>query len=332
MFKTNEKNRTSKVPEMAVGFTAKALSSMLFCAMSVNCINFSGVYSDTKVGNISSNLERGSIIKAAPSDERVTEEETTEVSENNTDSTSVWSPCQFAMIRQVPESNTVERIIKLEKAPRIKSIDPVEVDPSAESEVYKTVYASGPVNVRVAPSSASVTVRVMSDGESVDVVAETDNEWYKTVDGNYIKTDLMTENPSALPVVDSTSDTDPTEPKTDLASFCLQYVGCNYIYAGSSPESGFDCSGFVSYVYSNYYGIQLPHSADSIYQMGTEVSSEEMIPGDIVCNDHDADGYIDHVSIYIGDGTVVHASSSTTGVITSLFSELKDVTSIRRLV
>ena len=56
-----------------------------------------------------------------------------------------------------------------------------------------------------------------------------------------------------------------------------------------------------------------------------------MIAGDVVCNDHNGDGYIDHVSVYIGDGRVVHASTSTTGVITSNFSELKDVVSIRRL-
>lgn len=203
-----------------------------------------------------------------------------------------------------------------------------------ESELNVTVYASCSANLRSGPSTGATLVRVLDTGDEINVVAETSNGWYKTVNGNYIKASLTTTEKPAEPEPASdsgSSDEGSSGEVSDFASYCLQFVGCPYVYCGASP-SGFDCSGFVSYVYANWYGISLPHSADSIYQMGYAVSSDEMQVGDVVCNDHNGDGYIDHVSVYIGNGTVVHASTSTTGVITSNFSDLKDVVSIRRLL
>ena len=196
----------------------------------------------------------------------------------------------------------------------------------SESELNITVYAACSLNLRSGPSTDASLVRVLNTGDEITVVAQTSNGWYKTALGNYVKASLCTETKPEIPEPSSES----SSGASGIAGYCLQYVGCSYVYAGASP-SGFDCSGFVMYVYANYYGITLPHSADSIYQMGYSVSPEEMQAGDVVCNDHNGDGYIDHVSIYIGDGTVVHASTSTTGVIQTNYSELKDVVSIRRL-
>ena len=211
--------------------------------------------------------------------------------------------------------------------------EPVKEETVSETELNTTVYASCTANLRNGPSTDAGLVKVLNTGDEIDVVAETSNGWYKTVNGNYIKASLTTTEKPAEPEPapeSSSEESSSSGEVNDFASYCLQYVGCPYVYAGASP-SGFDCSGFVSYVYANWYGISLPHSADSIYQMGYAVSSDEMQVGDVVCNDHNGDGYIDHVSVYIGNGTVVHASTSTTGVITSNFSDLKDVVSIRRL-
>ncbi len=210
--------------------------------------------------------------------------------------------------------------------------EPAKEETVSETELNVTVYASCTANLRLGPSTGAELVRVLNAGDEITVVAETSNGWYKTVNGNYIKASLTTTEKPAEPELapESSSEESSSGEVSDFASYCLQYVGCPYVYAGASP-SGFDCSGFVSYVYANWYGISLPHSADSIYQMGYAVTSDEMQVGDVVCNDHNGDGYIDHVSVYIGGGTVVHASTSTTGVITSNFSDLKDVVSIRRL-
>lgn len=196
-----------------------------------------------------------------------------------------------------------------------------------ETSASMTVYASCSMNLRTGPGTDYSLVRVLNTGDEITVVATTSNGWYKTAKGNYVKGSLCTDT---KPATTSGGGGCTGGGSNDLANYCLQFVGCPYVYAGSSP-SGFDCSGFVMYVYANYYGVSLPHSADSISKYGTAVSSDEMRPGDVVCNDHNGDGYMDHVSIYIGDGLVCHASTSTTGVITSYFSNVKDVATIRRI-
>lgn len=199
--------------------------------------------------------------------------------------------------------------------------------PISESALSKTVYASCSMNLRSGPGTDCSLVRVLNTGDEITVVAQTSNGWYKTARGNYVKASLCTDT---KPASSSSGGGGGGGGSNPLANYALQFVGCSYVYAGSSP-SGFDCSGFVMYVYANYYGISLPHSADSISKYGTAISSSEMRPGDVVCNDHNGDGYMDHVSLYIGDGYIVHASTSTTGVIKSNFADVRDVATIRRI-
>ena len=95
-----------------------------------------------------------------------------------------------------------------------------------------------------------------------------------------------------------------------VADYALQFVGNPYVYGGTSLTNGADCSGFVMSVYANF-GISLPHSASADRKKGTGVGSiDNAIPGDIVC-------YSGHVGIYIGNGQIVHASNSRTGIIVS---------------
>lgn len=93
-----------------------------------------------------------------------------------------------------------------------------------------------------------------------------------------------------------------------VISAALQYLGCPYVWAGSSP-SGFDCSGFVMYVYKKV-GISLPHSSRMQAGYGTAVSSDALQPGDLVFFYTP----IHHVAIYIGDGKMVHAAGVGKGV------------------
>ena len=93
---------------------------------------------------------------------------------------------------------------------------------------------------------------------------------------------------------------------SSIASFASQFVGNPYVYGGSSLTNGTDCSGFVMSVYSAF-GIGLPHSSSALRGCGYEVSLSSAQPGDIVC-------YSGHVGIYIGNGTIVHASTPSSGI------------------
>ncbi|MBO4816205.1 MAG: SH3 domain-containing protein [Clostridia bacterium] len=98
-----------------------------------------------------------------------------------------------------------------------------------------------------------------------------------------------------------------------IASYAKQYVGYSYTYGGTTPSTGFDCSGFVYYVY-NSCGISLSRSCSVQMASGTAVSKENLQAGDIIFFNNGANGSIGHVGIYIGDGKIVHAKNSNSGV------------------
>ena len=83
------------------------------------------------------------------------------------------------------------------------------------------------------------------------------------------------------------------------------------MYGGSSP-SGFDCSGFTSYVYKQF-GVSLNRTAAGQYSNGTAVSKTQLQPGDLVMFGKSG---INHVGIYIGGGQMVHAANPSRGVTT----------------
>ena len=80
----------------------------------------------------------------------------------------------------------------------------------------------------------------------------------------------------------------------------MQYLGVPYVWGGASP-SGFDCSGFIMYVYCQM-GVSLPHHAASQYGSGSPVSRDALEPGDLVFFNG-----LGHVGIYIGGGQFIHA-------------------------
>ncbi len=85
-----------------------------------------------------------------------------------------------------------------------------------------------------------------------------------------------------------------------VVGIAMQYLGVPYVWGGASP-SGFDCSGFIMYVYSQV-GVSLPHHAASQYGMGSPVSRDQLQAGDLVFFNG-----LGHAGIYIGGGQFVHA-------------------------
>ena len=102
-----------------------------------------------------------------------------------------------------------------------------------------------------------------------------------------------------------------------IVASSMQYLGVPYVFGGTTP-SGFDCSGYVRYVFANA-GIYLPRTADAQYECGYPVSTSELVPGDLVFfSTYEAGA--SHVGIYIGDGSFINASSSSGVSIASLYS------------
>ncbi|MBR6012667.1 MAG: C40 family peptidase [Selenomonadaceae bacterium] len=103
-----------------------------------------------------------------------------------------------------------------------------------------------------------------------------------------------------------------------IISTSMQYMGVPYVFGGTSPIYGFDCSGYVQYVFAQA-GISLPRTADAQFEVGTPISTTDLLPGDAVFFTTYTYG-ASHVGIYIGDGNFIHASSSRGVTISSLSS------------
>ena len=99
-----------------------------------------------------------------------------------------------------------------------------------------------------------------------------------------------------------------------VVGFAKHLIGVPYSWGGSSPRTGFDCSGFVRYVYS-HFGVSLAHSSFADYWRGRRVGRWAMKPGDLVFFDGEG-----HVGIYVGHGRFIHAPHTGTVVRISTMS------------
>jgi cell wall-associated NlpC family hydrolase len=96
--------------------------------------------------------------------------------------------------------------------------------------------------------------------------------------------------------------------QTRFIAYATLLLGVPYTYGGTSPESGFDCSGFTRYVYE-HFGVALPHYSVAQYDLGRDVSRGDLEPGDLVFFDG-----LGHVGLYLGGGTFIHAPHTGTAV------------------
>ena len=92
----------------------------------------------------------------------------------------------------------------------------------------------------------------------------------------------------------------------DAIDQAMDLLGIRYRRGGSSPEVGFDCSGFVSHVFREGLGLVLPRSSKEMSRSGQEVSRDELRPGDLVVFNTMRNAF-SHVGIYLGDNQFVHA-------------------------
>ena len=186
-------------------------------------------------------------------------------------------------------------------------------------------------NLRSGPSTATSALDQLKKGEKVSIIGFNCG-WYKvTCDGmtGYIRSDLVTllEKPAGnrgtTASVESNASTGPSSSGSanpigrQIADYALQYVGYPYVYGGEDP-SGFDCSGFMQYVFA-HFGYSINRTATAQLQNGYYVDRNDLKPGDIIY--FGSGSVASHVGLYIGDGKFVHAQGSSTGVVISSLSE-----------
>lgn len=193
------------------------------------------------------------------------------------------------------------------------SSDYLTVDQDNVFETYGCVNGDG-VNVRGSASTDGAVLATVDAGTIVTVNGLVDG-WYDVTcqygTEGYIRSDFLDLTESAAASSGSA-----------IVDTAKAHLGTRYVYGGASP-SGFDCSGFTMYVYSQH-GYSLPHTATGQWQSGNGAkvwSISALQPGDLVFfNDpsRNAGKACSHAGIYIGGGQFIHSSSSrSNGVIIS---------------
>ena len=171
------------------------------------------------------------------------------------------------------------------------------------------------LNVRTQPTTESASLGLLPYGSSVALYEQV-GSWYKIdfmdqvgyIFGDYVKIKEEKEAQEQAKQEQAAQEAAAAARDAQINSLidtAKSYIGTPYVYGGSTP-SGFDCSGFVKYVYGQI-GISLSRTSYTQANEGTYVAYEDLMPGDIVCF---GSGSISHVGIYVGDGKFIHSPST----------------------
>ena len=155
------------------------------------------------------------------------------------------------------------------------------------------------------PNAEAEVVGEAETGETYQILELVDEEWMK-IDAGEVEGYLNTVKAAATVMETAEEVTvDPSvQMREEIVNYALQFVGNPYVYGGTNPNTGADCSGFTSYILRNVAGVELPHSSAGQANQGRAVSAEEMRPGDLIC--YSSGGRVNHVALYIGAAGTLH--------------------------
>ena len=240
------------------------------------------------------------------------------------------------------KEQTVEETKKEENTEKTTSKEETKTEEKKKTEVTKYVSAET-LNMRETANNNAKLINQLKVNTKVTVL-ETEGTWSKIkvngktgyVASKYLsdkkvdvtsrseeisrgKQNTQTENTSSKNE-SNTQGTSSSASGNNIVAYAKKYMGYKYVSGGSSPSTGFDCSGFTSYVYKQC-GISISRSSSAQASNGTAVSKSNLQPGDLVIFNNRANTSIGHVGIYIGGNTFIHAGNSGTGVITTSLSD-----------
>ena len=168
---------------------------------------------------------------------------------------------------------------------------------------------------------ATTPVGTLTRGDAVNITGKCSNGWVRIqYDGHvaYVSGKYLTEQQPSSGSTPVTPSTGGSGAAAEIAEFVMSFVGYSYVYGGSKPSTGFDCSGLMYYCLTQY-GYSMNRVANDQMSQGTAVSRDQLIVGDLVF--FGSGGEITHVGIYIGGGRFIHAANPRKGVIISSLSE-----------
>lgn len=207
-----------------------------------------------------------------------------------------------------------------------------------ERENVKIGYASfdSCTNVRSGPSTSTSVVKQAPKGETCFIIGFNCG-WFKvSYNGNkgYVRSDLVTMlecpysnygssgNTYKEPGHSSSGNSGSSNSSSagqKIVNYAKKYLGYRYVYGGSSPSTGFDCSGFAQYVFKQC-GYTIGRTTTQQNQNGTCIGNRNNLkPGDLVL--FASGGSFTHTGIYIGNGQFIHAANPSKGVCISSLSE-----------
>ena len=203
---------------------------------------------------------------------------------------------------------------------------------SSEYGVVSNLNLGYSLNFRTAPNLSTTIIGSLAEGTQVKILGES-NGWYNVeyngvvgyAYGEFISitgSSSTSSTTSSSSVTNSTSTSSSTSTVTaqDIINYAMQFEGYPYVWGGDSPSTGFDCSGFVQYVYA-HFGIDLPRTTFEQVNCGTPVSLSDVKPGDLVFEMPSPEGP-NHVGIYIGNGKILDAMDPQNGVTISPIYEV----------
>lgn len=209
-------------------------------------------------------------------------------------------------------------------------VDPSQIDHTLSRESEPTsvkVVTVAALNVRSGPGTDYDRLGLISGGSLITVLQE-EGGWSQIEYGEnmgwvYSEYLANTELESVLKGLGIEQALSASEPQStgevnsagsslvvQIAEKCL---GIPYVWGGESPEEGFDCSGFVKYVFGQL-GFELPHGAEAISAYGEPVAFEDLHPGDVVFFQNTYRYGVSHLGIWVGNNTFIHPPEPGFGV------------------